>query len=127
MKNVEKFKIDAWIKDFSTHLAKESIKLLAIQGATKGNNKTVKDLKASFVQAIVDELITRALQEKPEGILTYEQNYEFSKKNFLESRLAVQEAVAQGLSDAAYKFSNIRVEYHCDIKVIGDSKSKVLN
>lgn len=71
-----------------------------------------------FINAFIETLVTRILNDKSSINRPREEQYRTLKANFLRLKVCVQEATALAFQEPMRKFTKIDMEYCCTIKPV---------
>lgn len=102
---------------FSEHMANETIKLL---------DTCDEELKYLYLKIFINKVVLDSLNKKPGRVVSKKELYNITKRNFLGTKLDIQEAIGLGFSEAMKKFSGQYMDYYCQIKPMVEV-SKALN
>jgi len=112
------------VSSLAKTLALEMSKLIDNQAEHRGGDAAFH-LSTQLLAAFVAARACNSL--KVPGNLTPPQQFEVACASFQTFKVACQEAVAAGFTAAMSEFSGQHVEYYCQIKVVPEPLSKLVN
>lgn len=124
--NVKTLDLNEWIDSFSAFMAEETLKIL--RGHTEKRGREVgRALCIHFLSRVLATTVLDTLKDRKEDAKSEKEQYDFSKKQFLDLKVQVQDAVALSFQTALSHFTGRQVEYYCQIKPIPDAINGTVN
>lgn len=105
------------------HIVKEVFKLIDSQKdnlGVDGVQAVIYGVLASFTTTVAYS----SLAYQPSETTSDKEKYNITSSNFLNCKIAVQEAIAAAFSGAMHDFTGKEIEYFCNISVVQETKSK---
>lgn len=109
----------AWLARVPEELVLETMKLLNVRGEA-----CRKEAVKTFLARFVGFALYQALMEKPDGPCGPKELHKFTKDNFNEAKLAVQDSISAAFTGAMKTFTGKRLEYYCQVKTVGEPINK---
>lgn len=115
-----------YAKIASLHMVKELSKFFKFYESQLGPN-TQGALFKQFLKTLTETTVLEALNVIPKSDRAKGDALNTTRKSFAKVKILFQDAIADGYSDAAFKFSGRIVDYYCDIKPMPESKHETSN
>jgi hypothetical protein len=125
-KDLKVLDLNQWIDSFSAFMAEETLKILRANSEKRGP-EVGRALCIHFLSRVLANTVLDTLNTRKESAKTEEEQYNYSKKLFLDLKLQVQDAVALSFQTALGHFTGRQVEYYCQIKPIPEPLNKTVN
>lgn len=91
----------------------------------KNKDADPNQLMIMFLEQFVSVLVYQTLAKERDKSLPVVERHKLAKKNFTATKLAMQEAIAEGFGTGASAYAGALIEYFCIIKAIPEEKTKV--
>lgn len=112
------------VNDYATGLVEDVVRDIWGQGWT---NKETIDFAISFLAKFTGTVLFKSLtDEVPDVYKKREDVAKYVIKNFSDTKMAVQEAVAAAFTGAVQTYSGQPIEYYCQVKPVGPAANKEL-
>ncbi len=125
-RNVKTLDLNEWIDSFSTFMADETLKIL--RGHTDKRGPEVgRALCIHFLARVLTATVLDTLNTRKDGAKDDEEQFRFSKDQFLDLKTQVQDATALSFQTAFHHFTGRNVEYYCVIKPVPEPLNGTVN
>lgn len=119
--------LDEYAQKLSHEMVSEILKFrhrfIELMGTKDKDQGTI--LAFLFLQEFIFRIVVETLERHTQG--SDRERYTKTSEDFNKLKLAMQDSIANGFSDAVLAFSGKYLDYHCSIKPVPDPESKLIN
>lgn len=117
--------LNQWVDDVAQGLAKESFRLMQGVKKPKDNPLLTQELGTKFVEHYIQALVYHVLTDMPgKDKATKTEQYEYVQSNFMTLKYQLQGSICEGFERAIEAFSNMHIEYYCQINPVPEPINK---
>lgn len=115
---------DKVLREFGEFMAKETLKLLETQGKSYGKQFAGRVIR-HFLTSLVEIILTSSLVNEKSLSLSEKARYKVISQDFEDTKMLIQNSVAQAFERVISRFSKDPVSYYCLIRPTPEPTSEV--
>lgn len=115
-KKIKTVSAEELIKHFTMSFALNADELFVDHEDKYLSGKYKNYVGASFIRDLISVMVSRVLNDIPEGMTNNQEQYEHVQAGFARLKVQLQDAIAKGMGSAMSTWSERECDYYCQIK-----------